>query len=63
MLALIDAVRVGQAEKRDRAVGRGDIRRKAIEILGERILGERRGKIQKATESHGKPQKSKEKTA
>jgi hypothetical protein len=44
LLALVDAVRVGQAEQRDRAIGRGDIRRKAVEILSERIVGERRKK-------------------
>ena len=31
--------RIGQAEQRDRAIGRGDVRRKAIEILTERISG------------------------
>ena len=39
LLTLVDAVRIGQAEQRDRAIGRGDVRRKAIEILTERISG------------------------
>jgi len=49
LLTLVDAVRMGQAEQRDRAVGRGDVRRKAIDILGERILGPKK----KAAKSDG----------
>jgi hypothetical protein len=42
LLTLVDAVRVGQAERRDRAIGRGDIRRKAVELLEAKIVGERK---------------------
>jgi hypothetical protein len=42
LLTLVDAVRVGQAEQRDRAIGRGDVRRKAVDLLGDRICGSKK---------------------
>jgi hypothetical protein len=50
LLALVDAVRMCQAEQRDRAVGRGDIRRKATELLTDRIVGKTKKKTNKPKE-------------
>jgi hypothetical protein len=61
ILTLVDAVRVGRAEQRDRAIGRGDVRRKAVELLGDLIVGPKKktGKTEKTgkAEKTGKPGK------